>query len=57
MGEIADQMINGGLCACCGAYEEWMDEQPGFPLYCSSECAPDHESWMMSTDYRNRKEQ
>lgn len=22
MGEIADKMINGGMCACCGVYLE-----------------------------------
>ena len=39
MGEIADMMLNGIMCAGCG---EWLDndEECGFPLYCAS-CQPD----------------
>lgn len=42
MGEIADMMLDGTMCECCGV---WMDdilageEAPGFPRYCSRECA------------------
>lgn len=40
MGEIADMMINGDLCECCG--EALMsDETPGHPMYCSVGCATD----------------
>jgi len=50
VGEIADLMIEGGLCAMCGVYEDGMDE-PGFPLYCSRDCAPDDETWKTSKEY------
>lgn len=53
MGEIADAMINGdGLCGGCGVSLEWADG-PGFPLYCSRECALDDASWDVSKIYRN----
>jgi hypothetical protein len=38
MGEIADAMLDGTLCACCGAY---MGSDAGFPQYCSRQCTPD----------------
>lgn len=40
MGEIADMMIEGDLCAGCGAF---IDEGggDGFPRYCSKQCAKD----------------
>ena len=37
MGEIADMMLDGTLCEGCGVYLE--QEAPGFPGYCSEECA------------------
>jgi len=37
MGEIAEAMLDGTLCASCGDFLG-MDE--GFPIYCSA-CAPD----------------
>ena len=44
MGEIADMMLEGTLCECCG--ECLIDPEneddfvaPGFPMYCSEECA------------------
>ncbi len=36
MGEIADDMISGNMCECCG---EWLGEDSGYPMYCSNECA------------------
>lgn len=37
MGEIADMMLDGTMCECCG---EFMgSEGEGFPRYCSEECA------------------
>lgn len=37
MGEIADMMLDGTLCQCCG---EFLDgDSPGYPRYCSS-CRP-----------------
>lgn len=37
MGDIADAMLDGTLCECCGTY---LDGGPqGFPGYCSPECA------------------
>ena len=39
MGEIADSMISGETCEMCGV---WLDgESPGYPRYCSNECADD----------------
>ncbi len=38
MGEIADMMLEGDLCAGCGVYLEGDGE--GFPRYCSKECEP-----------------
>ena len=39
MSEIADSMINGEMCEMCGS---WLDgDSPGFPRYCSTECADD----------------
>jgi hypothetical protein len=40
MGEIAEMMLDGTLCECCGAY---IDDgaAPGFPRYCSPQCARD----------------
>jgi hypothetical protein len=37
MGEIADMMLDGTLCECCGAFID--DDAPGHPRYCSKECA------------------
>ena len=37
MGEIADAMINGELCAMCGVCLEENDME--IPMYCSLECA------------------
>jgi endogenous inhibitor of DNA gyrase (YacG/DUF329 family) len=38
MGEIADMMLDGTLCECCGAY---IGRSQGFPGYCSKQCAQD----------------
>ena len=40
MGEIAEMMLDGTLCECCGAYID-DGEESGFPRYCSEECARD----------------
>ena len=39
MGEIADMMLEGDLCECCGCYIDGDGE--GFPRYCSPQCARD----------------
>ena len=39
MAEIADMMIEGDLCECCGSALD--DPGEGFPKYCSVECAKD----------------
>jgi hypothetical protein len=41
MGEIADMMINGQMCAFCGVWLG-LDDEPGFPVYCSIECREEH---------------
>lgn len=40
MGEFADMVLNGLVCSSCA---EYMDdyEEPGFPRYCSTQCAVD----------------
>lgn len=38
MGEIADMMLEGDLCAGCGVALDGDGE--GFPRYCSKECEP-----------------
>lgn len=37
MGEIADMMIEGVLCQCCGCYID--DDYMGFPRFCD-DCKP-----------------
>lgn len=42
MGEIAEMMLDGTLCACCGCILIGEDEEPaGFPQYCA-ECGGDY---------------
>lgn len=37
MGDVAEMMLDGTLCAACG---EFINEHPpGFPSYCSAACA------------------
>jgi endogenous inhibitor of DNA gyrase (YacG/DUF329 family) len=40
VGEIADMMLDGELCAGCGAYID-DDGGEGFPRHCSPQCARD----------------
>ena len=40
MGEIADMMINGEMCAMCGEFLH-DGEDAGYPRYCSMQCAKD----------------
>lgn len=40
MGDIADQMLNGTLCAGCQTYIGCGEA--GIPLYCDEQCAIDH---------------
>lgn len=40
MGEIADMMLDGTLCECCGSFIDF-DDGDGFPRYCSDQCARD----------------
>jgi hypothetical protein len=41
MGEIAEMMLDGTLCECCGEYID-DDGGEGFPRYCSADCAAGH---------------
>lgn len=41
MGEIADMMLEGGLCAGCGSFID-LDGGDGFPRYCSPQCSNDY---------------
>lgn len=38
MGEIAEAMLDGTMCECCG---EYLGEGDGCPRYCSDRCARD----------------
>ena len=40
MGDIADMMLDGTLCECCGEYID-DGEAGGYPRYCSQTCAAD----------------
>ena len=40
MGDIADMIINGSMCAC-GAFLEDLAE-PGHPRFCSPQCERDY---------------
>ena len=39
MGDVADMMLDGLLCEGCGVFLD--GEEPGFPRYCSRQCAED----------------
>lgn len=39
MGEIAEAMISGELCECCGVPLCEECAEMGMPMYCSKECA------------------
>lgn len=41
MGDIADMMLDGTLCECCGEYIGDGGGIPGIPGYCSEACAND----------------
>jgi len=36
MGEMAEMMLNGFFCECCGVYLD--GDEPGYPRYCSRRC-------------------
>lgn len=40
MGDIADMMLEGDLCECCGSFID-QEGGSGFPRYCSAACARD----------------
>lgn len=42
MGEIAEMMLDGTMCAGCGEFLNDGEDGDGFPGYCSA-CAPDYE--------------
>jgi hypothetical protein len=39
MGEMAEMMLDGTMCEGCGVLLD--GESPGYPRYCSTECADD----------------
>lgn len=39
MGEIAEMMLDGTLCECCGCFID--ADGDGIPRYCSTQCAQD----------------
>ncbi len=47
MGEIAEMMLDGTLCAGCGVY---LDQEPeGYPIYCAG-CQPDERDGLIGAD-------
>lgn len=42
MGEIAEMMLDGTMCQCCGVFLNSGEEGDGFPVYCSG-CEPEEE--------------
>lgn len=40
MGEIADMMIDGTMCQCCGVFLHDGHDGPGYPGYCP-DCQPE----------------
>ena len=56
MGEIAEMMLDGTLCECCGVVLIGPDEEPaGYPQYCSRECAEDRGADFSQIKLRKRK--
>lgn len=51
MGEIAEMMLDGEMCAGCG---EWLGESYGFPQYCSF-CHGDDEPKIFDGELRSTK--
>ena len=49
MGEIADMMLEGDLCAGCGGYID--GDGPGAPRYCSDSCREELESEETALDH------
>lgn len=54
MGEIADMMLDGTLCECCGEYID-DDEASGFPRYCCRQCAEDRGALPEKTKKKTKK--
>lgn len=48
MGEIAEMMLDGTMCAGCGEWLNDGEDGDGFPGYCAS-CAPDYEDGIART--------
>lgn len=43
MGEIAEMMLDGTMCQCCGEWLNDGEDGDGFPMYCEG-CEPELES-------------
>jgi hypothetical protein len=43
MGEIADMMLDGTMCSCCGEWLNDGEDGDGYPMMCES-CAAQQES-------------
>lgn len=51
MGEIAEMHLDGTLCEACGVFLD--GESPGYPRYCSADCAEDRDiETHESNDYK-----
>jgi hypothetical protein len=53
MGDVADMLLDGTLCECCGTYID--DEGGGIPRYCSPQCAKDRGADMTSFHVPERR--
>lgn len=53
MGEMAEMMLDGTLCECCGTFIDF-EGGDGFPRYCSPQCARDRGADMLTMTRKER---
>lgn len=56
MGDIADMMLDGTLCECCGEYID-DEEASGFARYCSKSCSLDRGVDFLSEEEENDEDE
>lgn len=54
MGEIAEMMLDGTLCQCCGEYIESKVEPQGFPRFCWG-CMPEEDKKKILSKKKNKR--
>lgn len=53
MGEMAEMMLDGTLCECCGTFIDF-DGGDGLPRYCSMQCARDRGAHQLTMTRKER---